>query len=113
MLRTPVPFRMSTLAVVLLAMVALACAANVARAEMMATLGGDCFGPDCPQQIMCARPDDATLASKQIAGPPGLAATTAAQLVAPAGHTTAVAPLVAVANWRPITSLAPRSPPTA
>ena len=99
------------MAVILLALTVLACVASFAHAGMVTMSGQDCFGPGCEQQITCARPDQATPPSRQIAGPLATVASAAIDVLPPQSQTMPTHPTLAAPSYRPVSPLAPRSPP--
>jgi len=101
------------LAVILLALTASACVASFAHAGMVMMPGQDCSGPGC-ERIVCARSDRATAPSRELADPLVATAVAAAISVSPPPRqTTPVAPTVSPPSRRPLSPLAPRSPPAA
>ena len=106
------PLRTRIVVLVLLAVAAVMCVPNIARAEMLAMPDRGCAGPGC-EQIVCARPDQATISSRDSAEPLAVAVTPDIQVSLPQDHAMAVVPPGALVGWNPVTPLAPRSPPAA
>ncbi|SRR6266540_3527779 len=107
------PLQTDAVAVILLALTALACVASFAHAGMVMMPGQDCSGPGC-EQIACARSDQAAAPSRQLADALMATAVTAAISVsAPPRQTTPVTPTLGPTSLRPLSPLAPRSPPAA
>ena len=107
-----VPLRMRMVAVLSLAIGALTCVPNIARAEMLAMPDRGCAGPGC-DQIACARPDQVTNSSGDPAEPFAVAVIPDIQTSPPQDHPMVVLRPSALVGWPPVTLLAPRSPPAA
>ncbi len=107
-------FRLPTcaVAVTLLALTALMCVASFAQAGMV-MVGQDCFGAGCEPRITCARLDQTLSPLRELPGP-AAAATFAAFDVPPLpSWTLPVASRLGPPISRPVSPLAPRSPPAA
>lgn len=110
----PVRFQRRAIVVILVALTTLACVATVAHAGMGMMSGQDCFGPACAQQIACASTDQAPApSSMQPAGPLATAVSFAIEVALPQSRAMAPAPSLAAPDRRPVSPLAPRSPPAA
>jgi hypothetical protein len=109
-----VRFQTRAIAVILLALTALACVATVAHAGMGMMPGQDCFGPACAQQITCTRTDQVPPpSSRHLAGPLATAVSFAIGVALPQSRGMTPAPTPAAPDRRPVSPLAPRSPPAA
>jgi len=102
-----------TVAVVLVALTALACVSSFAHAGMVMVSGQDCFGPGCEPQITCARPDQAPAPLRQLPGPVATAGSAGFDVLLPPRRTMPMAPVLGPPIDRPVSPLAPRSPPAA
>ncbi len=102
------------IAVIVLTLTTLACAAGFAHANMVTASGQDCFGLGCEQQMSRARPDQATAPpSTQLAAPLATVASAASEVLPPQNRRVPVVPTLAPSSLRAVRPLAPRSPPAA
>jgi len=110
----PVRFQTRAIAVFLVALTALACMASFAHAGMGMMPGQDSFEPACAQQITCTRTDQVHApSSRQLAGPLATVVSATIAVSLPQSGTMALSPTPAAPSRRPVSPLAPRSPPAA
>jgi hypothetical protein len=109
--RTRSPAR--TLAVLLIAVAAALCLADVGTPAMVLADSQECLGPACDDQIACGQPAQpllpSGLAGSLLAVPPATPVDVAPELTAAPSP----GPPAVVTTGRPVVPFAPRSPPLA
>jgi hypothetical protein len=108
----PIQLQTRAVAVIVLALTALACLASFAPAGMGMASGQDCFGPACPQQVTCARADQAPAAPSR----PLVASLAIVGFSVPAAwllQGRMLPPTTVPPSRRSVSPLASRSPPAA
>ena len=99
------------LAVLVLAVTALTCVGGLASPAMAGSMGQNCFGPECGDQIGCGQPAQPQTSPRSSVHLVALPAAVELGLISEPTEAPTVGPSVAGLAWQPLAQHVPRAPP--